>query len=853
MQYDGSCACKFSASFHLELELRAGFGSRGKILGVEMASVTWLLTRARRFPHIRNELQRCRVQPAANSSDSHELRSHQAAQPPELCSDNREVGCVSKCTESSRQGPGLPSFAAAFGSSQWRSGTTHPRFVHSQASDIIQAPSKEITKILVANRGEIACRVMGTAKRLGIGTVAVYSDVDRNALHVQMADCAVRIGPALAAESYLDQTAVLDAAHATGAQAVHPGYGFLSENASFAERCAEQGFEFMGPPAAAIRAMGDKSAAKELMTSAGVPVVPGYHGEDQSLERLEHEAAQVGFPLLIKATQGGGGKGMRIVRSPGEFREGLESAVREALAAFGNGRVLLERYVQRPRHVEVQIFGDKRGNVVYLFERDCSVQRRHQKILEEAPAPGLDEAVRQRLGQAAVDAAKAVGYVSAGTVEFIFDCDSGEFFFMEMNTRLQVEHPVTEMVVGQDLVEWQVRVARGEALPLTQDQIQRTGHAFEARVYAENVLKGFLPASGPLLHYQPPQAEPGLVRVESGVRQGDTISTFYDPLIAKLVVWGETRGEALQRLRVSLGNYQIAGMPTNLPLLGAISAHPGFASPDELDTHFIDKFRNDLLPPTLTPEEGTTRKAAQGRTTGDPSSAALVAASKCLVEQWLEQKQGFPAAELDPWGRADGFRLNHTYKRTFELLLGVDGGLASAVTPRVPLQVEYLHNRAFVIRSGKVEYNVSGRVLSCERVEAAPLPGGGARDNRWPTTISARLELVANNVRSTASFCSYDRGQTGHAHLWLQGVGSHVHFTFPAPAFLPPDLEHPENDSSTLVRGVAHAGPGAIVAPMAGRVIKVCAPEEGQVLKCGEPAVILDSMKMEVSFTHLSA
>lgn len=298
--------------------------------------------------------------------------------------------------------------------------------------------SKEIDKILVANRGEIACRVMRTAKRLGIQTVAVYSDADVNALHVQSADEAVRIGPALAAQSYLRQDAILAAAARTGAQAIHPGYGFLSENSDFAERCAESGIEFMGPPGAAIRAMGDKSAAKELMTAAGVPVVPGYHGEDQSFDRLEHEAGEVGFPLLIKATQGGGGKGMRIVMGREGFREGLEGAVREAVASFGNGRVLLERYIQRPRHVEVQVFGDKLGNVVYLFERDCSVQRRHQKILEEAPAPGLEEHLRRQLGQSAVDAARAVGYESAGTVEFIFDCDSEEFFFMEMNTRLQV-------------------------------------------------------------------------------------------------------------------------------------------------------------------------------------------------------------------------------------------------------------------------------------------------------------------------------------------------------------------------------------------------------------------------------
>ena len=406
------------------------------------------------------------------------------------------------------------------------------------------------TKILIANRGEIACRVIKTARRMGIATVAVYSDADANARHVRLADEAVRIGPAAARESYLRADKILEVARATGAQAVHPGYGFLSENDAFADACAEAGIVFIGPPASAIRAMGSKSAAKALMEKAGVPLTPGYHGDQQEPAFLAEQAARIGYPVLIKASAGGGGKGMRRVDRAEDFESALASCQREAINAFGDQHVLVEKYVLRPRHIEIQVFGDTQGDCVYLFERDCSVQRRHQKVLEEAPAPGMTPERRAAMGQAAVEAAKAVGYVGAGTVEFIANQD-GSFYFMEMNTRLQVEHPVTEMITGLDLVEWQLRVASGEPLPLRQEQLTLDGHALEARIYAEDPDRGFLPSTGRLVHLVPP-AESDHVRVDTGVEQGDEISPHYDPMIAKLIVWDRDRPRALARMRAAL-------------------------------------------------------------------------------------------------------------------------------------------------------------------------------------------------------------------------------------------------------------------------------------------------------------
>ena len=458
-----------------------------------------------------------------------------------------------------------------------------------------------ITTLLIANRGEIACRVMRTAKALGIRTVAVHSEIDRNARHVREADMAINLGGAKPAESYLRVDALIAAAQASGAQAIHPGYGFLSENAGFARAIEAAGLVFLGPPASAIDAMGSKSAAKALMEEAGVPLVPGYHGEDQALETFRAAAERIGYPVLLKAAAGGGGKGMKVVEREADLAEALSSAQREAQAAFGDARMLVEKYVLKPRHVEIQVFADRHGNCLYLNERDCSIQRRHQKVVEEAPAPGLSAEQRRAMGEAAVRAAQAIGYVGAGTVEFLLDA-RGDFFFMEMNTRLQVEHPVTEAITGLDLVAWQIRVARGEALPITQAQVPLMGHAIEVRLYAEDPEGGFLPASGHLDLYREPVPGEGR-RVDSGVAEGDDVSPFYDPMLAKLIAWGENREEARQRLLAMLEDTAVGGFRTNLAFLRRVLGHPAFAAA-ELDTGFIERHQAHLLPaPAALPEQ----------------------------------------------------------------------------------------------------------------------------------------------------------------------------------------------------------------------------------------------------------
>ncbi|MCI5078352.1 acetyl/propionyl/methylcrotonyl-CoA carboxylase subunit alpha [Oricola sp.] len=459
-----------------------------------------------------------------------------------------------------------------------------------------------IAKLLIANRGEIACRIIRTARRMGVKTVAVYSDVDARALHVELADEAVHIGPATPAESYLNTGRIVEAALKTGADAVHPGYGFLSENPGFVEAVEAAGLTFVGPSASAIRAMGLKDAAKQLMERAGVPVVPGYHGEAQAVVVLASKANEIGFPVLIKARSGGGGKGMRKVDDPARFKDALAAAKSEARSAFGDDHVLVEKYIAAPRHIEVQVFGDNHGNVVHLFERDCSLQRRHQKVIEEAPAPGMSDEVRAAMTEAAVKAARAIDYSGAGTVEFIVD-GSGPlspdgFWFMEMNTRLQVEHPVTEAITGLDLVEWQLRVASGEPLPLTQDEITMNGHAVEARLYAEDPAKGFLPATGTLHHI----AFGGEARVDAGVRSGDAITPFYDPMIAKLIAHGADRSEALETLASALRSTHVAGTVTNAPFLAALATHEGFAS-GEVDTGLIDREIAALTVPLPMTEE----------------------------------------------------------------------------------------------------------------------------------------------------------------------------------------------------------------------------------------------------------
>ena len=515
-------------------------------------------------------------------------------------------------------------------------------------------------KILIANRGEIACRVMRTARRLGIATVAVYSDADAQAQHVAMADEAYCIGAAPAKESYLDGARILEAARASGACAIHPGYGFLAENAVFAADCAAAGIVFIGPPVAAIEAMGSKSAAKQIMDDAGVPLVPGYHGEDQTLGNLQRAAALIGWPLLIKASAGGGGKGMRVVRAAGDFDAALQGARREAAAAFGDDQVLLEKYLERPRHVEIQIFADDHGRCVHLFERDCSIQRRHQKVVEEAPAPGLSEELRGRMGAAAVAAATAIGYVGAGTVEFLLDTN-GAFYFMEMNTRLQVEHPVTEMITGCDLVAWQLQVAAGEPLPLRQEELAIRGHAIEVRVYAEDPAREFLPSVGLLRHLRQPQ-ETAHVRVDSGVRQGDEVSIYYDPMIAKLIVWDHDRPRAVRRLRQALADFQVVGVTANLGFLSAVAAHPAFAA-GEIDTGFIERHAPALFPDAA-PASDRVLALATLDVLLQRSAAAAVAA-------------GSSVDPYSPWHATDGWRLNSDNHHE---LIFVDGGNRVMVT-----------------------------------------------------------------------------------------------------------------------------------------------------------------------------
>jgi len=511
-------------------------------------------------------------------------------------------------------------------------------------------------KILIANRGEIACRVARTAKRLGIATVAVYSTADARALHVTSCDEAWLIGAPHPRDSYLRGDRILEVAKKSGAQAIHPGYGFLSENAQFARECEQAGVTFIGPPATAIEAMGSKSAAKTLMEKAGVPLVPGYHGVAQDIATLEKEAGRIGYPVLIKASAGGGGKGMRVAQEPSEFAQALASAKREAASSFGDDRVLIEKYLERPRHVEMQVFADTQGNCLHLFERDCSVQRRHQKILEEAPAPGMSAQRRKQMGDAAVAAAKAVAYVGAGTVEFIVE-PGGRFYFMEMNTRLQVEHPVTEMIAGLDLVEWQLQVAAGERLPFTQEQLSISGHAIEARIYAEDPSRGFLPAAGRVEYLRQPQVD-GHLRIDTGVQAGDEVGVHYDPMIAKLIAWDRDRPSALRRLRKALGEYHVAGLVTNLSFLSSVTALPDFANADRdtggLDTALIERNGAQLFPEPAPVPDAILAIAVLGESLRMDSEAASAAA-----------RSDDPHS---PWHLRHGWRLSEGNHHAFALL-----------------------------------------------------------------------------------------------------------------------------------------------------------------------------------------
>ncbi len=507
-----------------------------------------------------------------------------------------------------------------------------------------------LNSVLIANRGEIACRVMRTAKAMGLTTIAVHSATDRNARHVREADIAVDLGGSKASESYLQIDKLIEAAKASGAQAIHPGYGFLSENAGFARAVEQAGLIFLGPPAAAIDAMGSKSAAKSLMETAGVPLVPGYHGDAQDAATFREASARIGYPVLLKATAGGGGKGMKVVERDEDLAEALASAQREAQSSFGDSRMLVEKYVLKPRHVEIQVFADQHGHCLYLNERDCSIQRRHQKVVEEAPAPGLTPQMRQAMGEAAVRAAQAIGYVGAGTVEFLLDA-RGDFFFMEMNTRLQVEHPVTEAITGLDLVAWQIRVAQGEPLPITQAEVPLNGHAIEVRLYAEDPVNDFLPATGTLALYRESSQGPGR-RVDSGVAEGDEVSPFYDPMLGKLIAWGETREQARLRLLAMLDEFAIGGLRTNLAFLRRIIAHPAFAQA-ELDTGFIPRYQKDLLPAT----EGLTEEFWQLAAQAYLSTAAVTIRSDDAHS---------------PWSTTRGLRLGGPSEVTLHLACGAE-------------------------------------------------------------------------------------------------------------------------------------------------------------------------------------
>lgn len=499
-------------------------------------------------------------------------------------------------------------------------------------SFIIKGLPSTFKKVLIANRGEIACRIIRSCRELGVRTVAVYSDADINSLHVQMADEAFHLGPSSASESYLVGEKILNIAHITNSDAIHPGYGFLSENSEFCQKCFDSNVEFIGPPIQAIRDMGSKSASKRIMEASNIPVVPGYYGKDQTIKRLKKEAKAIGYPVMIKAVLGGGGKGMRVVETPEMFEALLEQAKGEAMSSFGDEIVLLERYIKKSRHIEFQIFGDKLGNVVHLFERDCSVQRRNQKILEESPAPGMSEQLRKSMGKSAVEAAKAVNYVGAGTVEFIIDVNTNEYFFMEMNTRLQVEHPVTEMISRQDLVQWQLHVAAGHSIPRSQNDLQMHGHAIESRIYAESTEKGFLPSTGRINYLSMPNTN-DRIRIDTGIRQNDEVSVYYDPMIAKLIVWGEDRNSALENIKYALNNFHVVGPDTNIDFLLRAVTHEEFIK-GEVNTSFISENKNVLL------------------MTKNPSTEIL--ALGVLGNVLGNQRKAFD----NLWSKFNGFRLN---------------------------------------------------------------------------------------------------------------------------------------------------------------------------------------------------
>jgi len=640
--------------------------------------------------------------------------------------------------------------------------------------------SQMITKILVANRGEIACRVMRTAKKLGIRTVAIYSVADAKAMHVKIADEAYCVGPSPSGESYLKANNIIDIAIAHQVDAIHPGYGFLSENADFARLCEQNAIIFIGPKVPSIVAMGSKSAAKQIMQDAGVPLVPGYHGDNQSAEFLKQESIKMGFPVLLKAAAGGGGKGMREVWKEQDFDAALTAAKREAMAGFNDDIMLVEKFLTQPRHVEIQVFCDNHGNGVYLFERDCSIQRRHQKVIEEAPAPRLPEGIRDKMGEAALKAAFAIDYSGAGTVEFLLDVD-GSFYFMEMNTRLQVEHPVTEMITGEDLVEWQIMVANDQVLPKKQHELRLQGHAMEARIYAEDPSNEFLPSTGTLSLLCPP-AQSEHVRVDTGVVQGDEVSIYYDPMIAKLIVWGKTREQALLRLTNSLENYAVGGVATNISYLINIAKSSAFKQAN-LCTQFIQKNQASIS------TQAATFKASY--------------LPMAVLAYLLNRQNYMPIGRKNSWAVGDSFRLNTQRHETIQFVVD-EKTVAVEVAPVKQSSNKQKHTDAWLLKASDFIGNQNDILISGELFEQS-------------------LQSSIGGTQSTNSVLVTDKLISLYTADNIQSV-----------AVVPYDLGDMEDDS----------GSHGLEAPMNGTVVEISVTQ-GQIVKKGDTVAIVEAMKME--------
>ena len=697
------------------------------------------------------------------------------------------------------------------------------------------------TKLLIANRGEIACRVMRTAHRLGIRTATVYSDADRDALHVATAGEAWRLGPADATRSYLDVERVIAAAKAAGADAVHPGYGFLAENPAFVDACDAAGLVFVGPPAGAVRAMGLKDAAKRAMEAVGVPVVPGYHGEDQDPATLRARAREIGFPVLVKAVAGGGGKGLRRADAEAEFEEALEGARREARSSFGNGRVLIERCIARPRHVEVQVFADAHGNAVHLFERDCSLQRRHQKVVEEAPAPGMSEAMRAAMGAAAVAAAKAIGYRGAGTVEFIADASQGlredRFWFMEMNTRLQVEHPVTEMVTGTDLVEWQLRVAAGEPLPAGQAALSITGHAVEARVYAEDPERGFLPATGAIVHLAFPPAS-GDLRIDHGVREGDAVTAHYDPMLAKVIAHGPDRAAALDRLAGALRAVELAGVTTNVAFLSRLVDDPEFRAGD-VDTGLIGRSLDTLIARGPVPEPVLAAAAMYAAGVLDTSADGIRAADTFDESAGATHVgDALDRSAADPWSVLKGWRLWGEARQFVRL--GIDGEIVEGAVTFLGgggIRAELAGVPPFVARvvrrdGARLVLDLSERIATLRIVAGGGGTVGGGIVAGGDGGVAAGDEVVTVGGADAAANTAAGGGSAtavGGLHVFHDGRAWFI--------TLPGRVVEDSDAGDALPR---------VTAPLPGKVVKT-AVRSGDTVERGTTLVVLEAMKMELS------